>query len=144
MAICEATNYYHGSMKYLPVGFYLTPNPIYEELWGHTSFYKALEAHRPKKFRAHQDSVFICENDEDIGLTGGGEKYLFIVEPKGILHRHDLNYGSLVSFLIDEEYSIYSQEVKDACYNYWHGIPSNEPIWELTADSAIILSVEKY
>lgn len=137
--------YYHGSMNELPVGTILTPRNDYENNWGSTDFYAALEKYRPAGMLAHKDSVFMCDNDEDVDLAGGGTDWLFIVEPQGTVQRHDLNWGSEVSMLVSDGYDIDSTEVANAAKNYWEGTPHPaESVWEYLTPAAKIVSVEEY
>jgi hypothetical protein len=137
--------FFHGSMDKLPVGTILTPRNDYEENWGNTDFYAALEKHRPFTMLSHKQSVFMCDNPDDVDLAGGGTEWLFTVEPLGIVQKHDLNWGSEVSFLISDGHQIDSPEVKEASLNYWNGIPyHDENIWEYLTPKAKILKVEEY
>jgi hypothetical protein len=67
-----ASTFYHGSMEELPVGTILTPRDNYEQAWGDTDFYAALEHYRPANMLAHNQAVFMCDNPDDIDLAGGG------------------------------------------------------------------------
>lgn len=122
--IAEAPRvFYHGSMNYLEPDTILTPRDDYESNWGHTDFYKVLEHYRPEDMLSHNNSVFMCDNDEDVDLAGGGTEWLFIVEPLGKIEKHDINWSSEISMLISDGYSINNNKVKEVAYNYWHGIP---------------------
>ena len=148
MRIFEIENietFYHGSMEYLPVGTILTPRDNYEEMWGNTAFYAALEYYRPEHMLSHKESVFMCIDEDDVDLAGGGTEWLFKVKPLGKIEKHDLNWGSEVSMFIDEGYDIKSKEVKQASLNYWNGIPhTGENVWEFLTPKAQILHVERY
>jgi len=138
--------FYHGSMTRLPVGTILTPRlEDYENNWGGTDFYRALEMYRPANMMSHKESVFMCDNEEDVDAAGGGTDWLFTVQPLGKIERHDLNWASEISMLADQGYDIDSNEIEDAAYNYWHGIPHpNESVWEYLAPKAKIIKVEEY
>ena len=137
--------YYHGSMSHLLEGTVLTPRDDYENDWKDTDFYKPLEIYRPKDQLAHNQSVFMCGNDEDVDLAGGGTEWLFVVQPLGIVQRHDVNWGSEISMLISDGFLLNSPEIKKAAKNYWDGVPHyNESVWEYLTPSARIISVEPY
>ena len=139
------TTYYHGSMTELPVGTVLTPRNTYEDNWGKTDFYHALEKYRPANMLSHKQSVFMCVNDEDVDLAGGGTEWLFTVKPNGPVEKHDMNWSSEISMLIGDGYDINSPEVAQAAANYWAGVPhTDEQVWEYLTPSATILSVEEY
>jgi hypothetical protein len=141
----ETKLYYHGSMEHLPVGTILRPNPDYEKEWQSTDFYNALEFHRPPGMMAHKDSVFMCDNPDDVDAAGGGTEWLFTVKPLGPIQRHDLNWSSEISMLWDEDHDFDSAEVEQAADNYWAGIPHpNEQVWEYLTPSAEIIAAEPY
>jgi hypothetical protein len=123
----------------------LRPRPDYEQQWGSTDFYAALEHYRPANMLSHRQAVFMCDNPDDVDLAGGGTEWLFTVKPKGPMQRHDLNWGSEISMLIGDGYAIDSPEVKRAATNYWAGVPhTDEQVWEYLAPSAEIIAVEPY
>ena len=139
------TKYYHGSMDELPVGTVLTPRDNYEDNWSGTDFYAALEHYRPNHMLAHKQSVFMCDNADDVDLAGGGTEWLFTVEPQGKVERHDINWGSEISMLIGDGYDVNTPEVKHAATNYWNGIPhTDEQVWEYLTPAAKIIAVEPY
>lgn len=140
------TKFYHGSMSMLDPGTVLTPRmEDYENDWGHTDFYAALETYRPENMLSHKDSIFMCDNEADVDNAGGGTDWLFTVEPMGKIERHDLNWATEISLLNDQGYDIESDEIKNAAHNYWHGVPhSNESVWEYLTPKAKILKVEEY
>lgn len=137
--------FYHGSMDYLPVGTILTPRNNYEQNWQNTDFYKPIEFYRPANMLSHKQSVFMCDNPDDIDIAGGGTEWLFTVEPLGPIQKHDLNWSSEISMLISEGHKTNSPEVKQAAENYWNGTPHyNENVWEYLTPKAKIISVEEY
>lgn len=138
--------YYHGSMTELPVDTVLTPrHETYEQDWQNTDFYRPLEKYRPKNMLSHKQSVFMCDNPDDVDLAGGGAKWLFTVEPEGPVQKHDMNWSSEISGLISDGYSIDSDEVRAAAENYWNGKPHyNESVWEYLTPKARIVKVERY
>lgn len=138
--------FYHGSMETLPIGTILRPNPEYEQQWQSTDFYNALEYNRPAGMMAHKDSVFMCDNPDDIDASGGGTEWLFTVEPLGPIQRHDLNWSSEISMLIsDEDLTFDDPAVEEAAHNYWAGVPHpNEQVWEYLTPRARIVKVERY
>lgn len=137
--------YFHGSMAQLDSGDTLTPRSNYAENWGETSFYLALEHHRPEGMRGHKDAVFMCGDPDDVDLAGGGTEWMFEVIPSGSVNKHDLNWSSEVSRLISDGFDMFSPEVALAAANYWDGIPNpNESVWEYTADSALIIKVDTF
>ena len=137
--------FYHGSMDNLPVGTILTPRNEYEKDWQNTDFYKPLEMYRPPHMLAHKDSVFMCDNIDDIDLAGGGTEYVFTVQPIGKIEKHDLNWSSEISALIGDGKHITDPEVKEAAENYWNGIPHhNESVWEYLTPKAKIIRTQEY
>lgn len=137
--------YYHGSDDNLPVGTILKPQSGYEDRWGQTEFYQALERHRPSNMLGHANSVFMTDNPDDIDAAGGGTEWLFTVKPSQPVQRHDLNWSSEISSLVDRGFSLDSYEVTEAAKNYWAGVPHpNESVWEYLAPSAEIIAVEEY
>ena len=137
--------YFHGSMTEHPVGFILTPREEeYEKNWGDTDFYHILEIYRPKHMIAHKKAVFMIDNADDVDIAGGGTEYLFTVEPLGRIERHDLNWGSTVSILMDTDPDNI-EEIQQAAENYWNGVPHHsESVWEYLTTSARIVAVEPY
>ena len=137
--------FYHGSFDRLPVGTILTPRDNYEANWGHTDFYHTLEKYRPKNMLSHNQSVFMCDNPDDVSIAGGGTEWLFTVKPMGPVQRHDLNWSSEVSMLIGDGYTVDSEQVQAAAENYWAGVPHpNETVWEYLTPRARIVKVESY
>lgn len=147
MRLAEISNneYFHGSYIQLPVGTVLKPRDAYEADWGHTDFYQLLERYRPKDKLAHKQSIFMCDNPNDIDAAGGGTDWMFTLEPLGPVQRHDLNWGSEISSLISDGYAADSPEVIEAAKNYWDGVPHhNESLWEYLTPSALITAVEPF
>lgn len=137
--------YYHGSMNEFPVGFILTPRDDYENDWQGTNFYWPLEKNRPRHMMSHKQSVFMCDNDEDVDLAGGGTNWLFVVQPLGKVEKHDHAWGSEISMLVDEYNTHDHPKIKEAALNYWYGVPHpNENVWEYLAPKAKIIHVEEY
>lgn len=136
--------YYHGSMKYLPVGTILKPRDDYENDWMNTDFYKPLESYRPKDMLSHNESVFMVDNDVDLDCCGGGTDWVFILQPLGIVQRHDMNWSSEISMLVGDGEDI-SEKVRAAAENYWNGVPHyNESVWEYLTPAAKVINVEEY
>jgi hypothetical protein len=135
--------FYHGSYDELPVGTVLTPRGNdYESEWGGTHFYGALEKHRPPEKLAHKEGVFMVGNEEDIDLAGGATDYIYIVKPIGQVQRHDVNWGSQISMLVDDGAGLNDPEVKQAADNYWNGVPfEGDNVWEYIAPRAKIVGV---
>lgn len=137
--------FYHGSYTKLPLGTILTPRDTYEDDWKHTDFYGPLEMYRPADKLSHKQSVFMCDNPDDVDLAGGATDWLFTVVPLGPVQRHDLNWSSEISSLVSLGVPLDSNEIKDAAAAYWSGEESpNEVIWEYLTTSAKIIAVEKY
>ena len=130
--ITESPKYlYHGSYQKLPIGTILTARDDYENDWQNTNFYKPLEMYRPSDKLSHKQSVFMCDNPDDIDLAGAATDWLFTVIPMGPLQRHDMNWSSEISSLVDLGYPLDSIEIKDAAEAYWSGEESpNEVVWE--------------
>jgi hypothetical protein len=137
--------YYHGSMNELPVGTVLTPrSEEYEAAWGDTDFYKILEIYRPEEMLAHKDAIFMCDNPDDIDNAGGGTDWIFTVSPLGRVERHDLNWGSEISCLMDTDPNNIPL-IEETALNYWRGVPHHsESVWEYLTPKAKIVAVEPY
>ena len=143
-AVTEATQkYYHGSYDKLDVGTVLTPGgDDYESSWGGTNFYGPLEKFRPPEKLAHKEGVFMVGSDDDVDVAGGATDYVYTVEPIGEVQKHDLNWGSEISMLIDDGHTLNDPEVKEAAENYWNGVPHhNEQVWEYLSPRAKIVGV---
>lgn len=138
--------YYHGSMNHLPVGTVLKPRGTdYEQDWAHTDFYRALEKYRPGHMLSHKDAVFMVADPDDVDLAGGGTEWLMTVKPLGPVSKHDVNWSSEISGLMDDGEDLDSEAVRSAAENYWRGVPHpNESVWEYLTPAAEILSVEEY
>lgn len=141
----EAKTFYHGSNDKLRVGIILKPRgDEYEMDWKDTDFYSVLEEFRPPNMLSHKDSVFMCDNPDDIDNAGGGTEWLFTVKPLGPVQRHDLNWGSEISMLLSED-EIDKEALQKAAENYWNGVPHyNESVWEYLTPEAKIITVEEY
>jgi shikimate kinase len=135
--------FYHGSYDKFKVGQVLTPREDqYEESWGPNNWYQALEEHRPTEYRRHSQSVFMVVNEDDVDVAGGATDYVYKVKPIENVERHDLNWSSEISYLLDQGHDANSVEVKEAASNYWTGVPHhNESVWEYTAPKAEIVGV---
>ena len=147
MRIDEITNrkYYHGSSIHLPVGAILKARDEYEAEWQHTDFYNILEHYRPANQLSHKQSVFMCDNSDDIDSAGGGTDWMFTLKPLGLVQKHDLNWSSEISCLISDGFAPNSEEIEDAARKYWAGIPHhNESLWEYLTPSALIIAVEPF
>ena len=147
MRIYEITSkiYYHGSSIYLPVGTILKARAEYESDWEHTDFYNVLEQYRPSNQLSHKQSVFMCDNSDDLDSAGGGTEWVFTLKPLGPVQRHDMNWSSEISCLIGDGYAQDSLEVKEAAQKYWAGKPHfNESLWEYLTPSARIIEVEPF
>ena len=143
-AVTEATQkYYHGSHDKFEVGEILTPGEDdYEEGMENVEWYHILHQHRPMESRQHSWSVFMTGNEDDIDVAGGSTDYVYEVEPIGDVERHDINWASEISYLLDKGHDAESDEVKEAASNYWAGKPHhNEQVWEYLAPKAKIVGV---
>lgn len=127
--------FYHGSdHHYSPIGTILLQS---------LSSYLPLEHYRPTGMLSHREAVFMCDSDEDLDAAGGGTEWVFTVKPLGPVQKHDMNWGSEISMLL-EEYDISDSQIEEAALNYWHGVPSVDPLWEYLTPSALILNVEEF
>lgn len=139
------TRLYHGSYAPFEPGFVLTARPGYEEAWGGTDFYAALERWRPEGCLPHRGAVFMVADPNEIDLAGGATEWCLEVEPEGRVSRHDLNWGSEVSCLVSDGHAVDSPEVRAAAEAYWRGDRSpNEVVWEYLAPSARVVRCEPY
>ena len=137
---------YHGSATPFEPGFVLTPRgEEYEENWGGTDFYAALERWRPDGATAHRDAVFLVGDPDDVDLAGGSTDWCLEVEPTGPVTRHDINWGSEISCLRGDGKGIEDPEVRRAALAYWAGeAHPNESVWEYLAPGARVLSCEPW
>jgi hypothetical protein len=136
--------FYHGSEEHLPKGTVLVPQPDYELRWGINEWYKVLEHYRPADKLSHKDAVFMCDNDMDLDNAGGGTDWVFKVRPLGPVSCHDLNWGSEISMLLEQDPDNI-EAIENAAHNYWAGVPhSNESVWDYLTPSAKIISVEEF
>ena len=142
-AVEAEQKYYHGSYDELPIGTVLTPGgDNYESSWGGTPFYGPLEKFRPPEKLAHKEGVFMVGDIDDVDVAGGATDFIYVVEPVGEVQKHDLNWGSEISGLMDDGMQPNDKEVKQAADNYWNGQPhDNEQVWEYLAPRAKIVAV---
>lgn len=142
-AVEAKQKYYHGSYDELPIGTVLTPGgDNYESSWGGTPFYGPLEKFRPPEKLAHKEGVFMVGDIDDVDVAGGATDFIYVVEPVGEVQKHDLNWGSEISGLMDDGMQPNDKEVKQAADNYWNGRPhDNEQVWEYLAPRAKIVAV---
>jgi hypothetical protein len=135
------SQFFHGSYQKLPNGTILVPRKSeYEKIWGNNPFYFKLELYRPSNKLASKNSVFMCDNVNDIDLAGGATNYIYNVKPIGNIEKHDVNWASEIDIALDDERG--EEEIKKIAYNYWEGIPHfNESVWEYVAPSAEIIKL---
>lgn len=137
--------YYHCSSTELPVGMVISGRGSdYERDWAHVPFYQALEQHRPSSKLAHSEAVFMVSHEDDLDSAEGDTLYVFTLRPLGSVERHDMNWTSRISSLIDDGFDYNSSEIKDAATRYWAGEPSDDPRWEYLTLKAEIINVEEY
>lgn len=138
--------FFHGSYDELEVGQVLTCRPwLYTEAWGQTPFYQPLHRWKPVGLLRHADSVFMCADDEDIDLAGGAIDFVYVVEPIGPVQRHDLNWSSEISALLDVTDDIEDPRFQRAAEAYWAGEPHpDESVWEyLTTEFRIVRKLDE-
>ena len=135
--------YYHGSFDKLPIGTILTPRSNYEQNWAHNNFYRVLEKYRPPTMIAHRNAVFMCDNLDDIDNSGSPLKYVYEVQPLGVVQKHDMNWSSEIDYLSDQKAP--EEKLREAAINYWNGQPHfNESVWEyLTPKAKIVALVQE-
>jgi hypothetical protein len=134
--------FFHGSYDFLAVGVVLKPKENYKEIWSKADFYCVLEKYRPEHMLAHHESVFMCDNIDDIDNAGGGTDWIFTVHPHARIEKHDLYWCSEISLGVSEGKE--EEFLKDMAKKYWNGIKSEYPVWEYLTPEAIIVNVEKY
>lgn len=135
--------YYHGSHIKLPPGFILTGRGSdYEISWSNTDFYQILEKYRPEDKIAHKEAVFMCGNDDDIDCAGGGTEWVFTLRADGPVEKHDINWTSSISCALSENAE--EKDIRELAYNYWSGVPSEDPLWEHLTRQATIISCEEF
>ena len=131
--------YYHGSFNDLHVGQILIPTKDYINNWENTDFYYWLEKYRPKEFLAHHESVFMCDNIDDLDNAGAYTDFIFLVKPNSRIEKHDMFWSTAISLALCDQKE--ENHIKALASNYWHGISSDEPVWEYLTTSAEIISV---
>ena len=141
----SAMTFYHGSSDKLPVGTILKGRgDEYSAEWGNSGFYKILEYYRPSNMLAHSEAVFMTDNDDDLDSAGGGTDWVFTLRPLGRVERHDMNWGSEISMILDETNDLDDYRFEEMANNYWSGKPSYDPLWEYLTPSASIIAVEEF
>lgn len=136
-------SYYHFSSEPLDAGFVLTPT-------GKSHLGDKVEAllnqHKPPAARARAESVFLrC--DQDFGRTGVAfdHGYVLKVEPLGEVSRHDEVWLGLLKNRYHHNERIRRAGTKsplsdrELCVNYWLGVASPNPYWEILTSSAKVL-----
>jgi hypothetical protein len=137
--------YYHSSVNELDVGTILTGRGSdYDRDWGYVPFFEVLERYRPADKLSHRDAVFMVSNEDDLDSAGGSTEYVFTLQPLGPVYKHDMNWSSLISSLVDDGHDYDSQELKTAAENYWAGKPTDDPLWEYLTTKAKIVAVQEY
>lgn len=139
----QSLNFYHGSFDKLPIGTILKPTPQkeYEIKWGGAnSFYAITEKYRPPDKLPHYQSVFMCDNEDDVGLAGGAETYIYLVAPIGKVERHDVNWLSEIDCAVSDGKN--EKYIENLAKKYWKGEPHfNESVWEYLTSSAKIIKL---
>lgn len=140
--------FFHGSFNELPVNLVLEGRgEDYENEWSKTTFFSVLEKYRPAGYISHKKAVFLCHNPDDIDAAGGGTDYICEIKVLGNIQRHDMNWCSEISCLIEDGVSDNDPRVKECAINYWTGIPYTDEsisVWEYITDKALILSCEDF
>jgi hypothetical protein len=133
--------YYHGSGKKLPIGTILRPDPNYVQNWGGNTFYQILEKYRPPNMISHRQAVFMCDNLEDLDLAGASDRFIYKVQPLGIVQKHDLNWSSEIDVLTSDD-DVDEETLKKAAMHYWRGDPHyNESVWEYLTPYAVVVDL---
>lgn len=148
--------YYHGSFDFLEEGTILTPEKSASK---NSDFgYSIMESHnkaelfKPKEFLSRENAVFMCDDLDDLDLSGASLEHIYIVNPLGKIEKHDINWLSEIDLIMSEakenglaEDVNTVEKVKEAALNYWHGVAHyNESVWEyLTPKAEIITEIEE-
>lgn len=131
---------FHGTYEFFPIGVRLKGRgDAYDEDWSVLGHYEAVHHHKPEEFTAHRDAVFLCELD-DIDACGGATENVSLMRPIGPVTRHDLNWSGKIDLLLNAGHQVESEVVRDLCLNYWHGVPTEDPLWEYIAQEAEVLA----
>lgn len=93
---------------------------------------------------AHNESVFMTDNDEDLDAAGGGTDWVFTLLPASRIERHDMSWGSEISMIPMIPMIFSDPRFIESATNYWNGTPSYDPLWEYLTPSAKILTVEEF
>ena len=82
---------------------------------------------------------------DDVDLAGGATDYIYVVKPIGKVQKHDLNWSTEISMLMDDAESNF-EKINQAAANYWNGTPHyNEQVWEYLAPRVkIIAELDEY
>jgi hypothetical protein len=99
--------------------------------------------------RARRNSVFACDNIDDIDLAGGATDYVLTLQaPDGKIQRHDINHLSAIQCLesdLDGEPTINDLRAIEAlAQKYWSGEPSTDPVWEYLLPEVTVIAVQNY
>lgn len=128
----------HGSYDPRPPGMRLTARPDRAAEWAGLEFVRALERHRPDWAIPHAEAVFLCEDPEHLDPCGAPLDNVVEVIPEGPFTRHDQNWISRISCLLDD-HQIDDPEIARAADAYWAGLPHPDgPVWEIRARSAVV------
>ena len=143
------SDYYHMSPKLYAVGDEISGNGRDKV---DSRIEDELEARKPEGFLARRDAMY-CRPTTDFsrcGIVNAG--YIYRVQPKGALQRHDLNWlGDMQKALLRLKYagnSLFKNypEWNDAliercCGPYWKHEASDSPVWEFLTPSVTIVKV---
>lgn len=111
---------------------------------------EALERARPVDCPSRHTAVFVCETP-DFHRVGIDHGFIYLVRPigkhcrcdavwTGLLQQSEFRakYGSLE--YVDKKYkSLEPSDIAQICQNYWSGVPSEDPAWEMLCESIEIV-----
>ena len=132
---------WHGSDVPLSPGTTLVPGCGMMAVSPTDPVEEMLESQRPADRRPRAACVFMVDDPQDVDNCGGNTDWLFEVRPVGETWRHDASLTTAAQCAI-EDGDI--QGARSHAQAYWRGDAGTEPVWEIMAAAAQVVSVERY
>lgn len=140
--------FYHGSKTELSLGLDLIhqyDDNAYTHLDDTKWLEDFMERERPEDKLSRRECVFLAELVEDIDNLGGYDDHVYEAEPEdGYTEKSDLSWytrvwGMIGDFPSDDLPPDAILLAKQFAHNYWHGIASDNPVWEFRCRTAKIV-----
>lgn len=129
--------FFHGSIKKLANKTVLKPNK--KGYVQKNELEILIESVRPDHCISRFDSVFLCNNPDDIDCCGGYTDHIYIVQPRCIPQKSDLAWYTECQLLLEENNI---EAAKNAAINYWNGIifhDTSSSVFEYRCEQATLL-----